>query len=248
MERVEAVLNSLVRDITGSDGRVSLDHVADENAIALKLLEFRMLLGTLSREAVYIRDKFDQDAALHEGSTAERLERLLAYLHTTRKLLRARLIMPLGTVVSPPDFSVIPGMLPELDDLLRKRWTEIQTARNAGSSLAAIVLMGSTLEGILLARTSAADARALRSRRAPRDSQGDPKPVATWSLSELLAVAGELGWIRIELSEVRPILRRYHQLIHPYQQTHARLPVSADDVQVAWQQFARIVKEIRASG
>lgn len=85
------------------------------------------------------------------------------------------------------------------------------------SPLAAIMLCGSFLEGLLLGIANKKPADFNRSPHAPKEN-GKPKHFREWSLSQLIDVAHSLGILRLDVKHFSQQLRNFRNYIHPYQQ------------------------------
>jgi hypothetical protein len=109
---------------------------------------------------------------------------------------------PKGRAHEPaPDFVRIIGE-PRLGAILSDRWEEAQKCMDAGAHLSGIVMMGSVLEGVLLAKSETDLALVNQSAAAPKDKTGKPKPLHDWSLSALIEpcamCAGAIVQARVE--------------------------------------------------
>lgn len=105
---------------------------------------------------------------------------------------------------------------------------ELTISRHNGKAyLAGCLMIGAALEASLLAFANCYPDEALSSTVAPNKG-GTIKPLAEWSLAELLAVAKERGWLPSSLSlseewdekkahigDWAEILRQIRNLIHP---------------------------------
>lgn len=114
-----------------------------------------------------------------------------------------------------PDF----GRLVQNDEMvsvLKFRWEEAQRCVQAGAYLAAIVMMGSLLEGVLLAKIQAHPGDANTAKSAPRDHQKNrARPFRDWGLAAMIEVAHELGWLKKGAKALGHALRDYRNLVHP---------------------------------
>jgi hypothetical protein len=113
----------------------------------------------------------------------------------------------------------VPGLKGELE----KRWREAQRCAHVDAHTAAVILMGSILEGLLLARAHVSPAAAYQSQKAPRDKTGKAHAIHDWTLSSLIDVAADLGWIKVDRSRFSHALRDSRNVVHPWQavMTHA---------------------------
>lgn len=121
-----------------------------------------------------------------------------------------------GTVFDvPPDF----GRLvrdEEMASVLKFRWEEAQRCVQAEAYLAAVVMMGSLLEGVLLAKMRAHPEIANKANGAPSDRRTKQvKPFVKWRLAEMIQVAREQRWLREDVRAFSDALREYRNLVHP---------------------------------
>lgn len=117
---------------------------------------------------------------------------------------------------NPPDFHslVQNGAMAEV---LSLRWQEAQKCVNAEAYLAAIVMMGSILEGVLLHKLETNPAAGNQAKVSPKDPKtGKPKRFHEWGLSSLIDVAHELGWLQGDITRFSHALRDSRNIVHPY--------------------------------
>lgn len=123
-----------------------------------------------------------------------------------------------------PDF----GRLVQNDEMasvLKFRWEEAQRCVQAKAYLAAIVIMGSLLEGVLLAKIQAHPGDANTAKSAPRDHQKNrARRFRDWGLSAMIDVAHEKGWIRGDVKEFSHAIRNYRNLVHPAESAKLEKP------------------------
>jgi hypothetical protein len=133
-----------------------------------------------------------------------------------------------------PDFLNL-RLEPGLGEILAARWEEAQKCLSAGACLAATIMMGSMLEGILLAVLREHPKRANTCRAAPIDSQtGKVKQYGEWSLSDMINVAHQAQWIDLDVKKFSHSLREFRNLIHPYQQMTTRTSPDRDTCEISW--------------
>jgi hypothetical protein len=134
----------------------------------------------------------------------------------------------------PPDFLNL-KLEAGLGDILSDRWNETQKCLEAGGYLAATILMGSLLEGILLAVLQKFPKEANMSNVAPKDSRtGKVKYFAEWSLCEMINVSHDLGWLDLDVKKFSHSLREFRNLIHPYQQMVLKAFPDKDTCEISW--------------
>ncbi len=130
----------------------------------------------------------------------------------------------LSHAVPAVDFSRVVDQ-PLLGNLLADRWREIEICIAAGAPLAAIILMGSVLEGALLAMARSRPEEASRSRSAPKDAAGNVRPFNDWSLGQLIDVGRDCAWLHAGSSGFANVLRDYRNFIHPVAQLKAGVQI-----------------------
>jgi hypothetical protein len=134
----------------------------------------------------------------------------------------------------PPDFINL-KLEPGLGEILSLRWDETQKCFDSKAYLAATILMGSFLEGMLLAVMQRFPKEANTSKMAPKHpSTGVVKHFAEWSLSDMINVAHDLGWIDLDVKQFSHSLRVFRNMIHPYEQLATRAFPDKDTSEISW--------------
>jgi hypothetical protein len=113
-----------------------------------------------------------------------------------------------------------------LGELLKERWLEAGRCIESQAFLAGIIMLGSLLEGALLAVAKEHRAEAARSPLAPTERVDRKRPergtrtvpVERWRLPGLIDVAHNCGWIDRDVQEFSQSLRRFRNLVHPQEQ------------------------------
>lgn len=105
-----------------------------------------------------------------------------------------------------------------LISILEKRLEEARRCHHANSSLAVIFLAGSVLEGILLGIALKYPSKFNQAKNAPRDKSEKVKRFHEWSLAQLIDVAYELEFLKLDVKKFSHELRDFRNYIHPYQQ------------------------------
>lgn len=109
---------------------------------------------------------------------------------------------------------------------LQHRWVEIESCANCGAYLAAVILLGSVLEGLLLARLQKEIKLAMTSSKAPRENQtGTTKKLNDWSLQDYIVVSIDLGLIPGSIEKHIHELRDTRNLVHPNKQISSNILV-----------------------
>jgi hypothetical protein len=134
----------------------------------------------------------------------------------------------------PPDFLKL-KLEPGLGEILAERWDEVQKCLDSNACLAATILMGSLLEGMLLAILQKFPREANSSKAAPSDAKtGKIKYFAEWSLFDMINVAHDVGLLGLDVKKFSHSLREFRNLIHPYQQMVLRASPDMDTCNISW--------------
>ena len=134
----------------------------------------------------------------------------------------------------PPDFLNL-ELESGLGKILADRWDEAQKCLNAGAYLAATIVMGSMLEGMLLVVLQKFPKEANLCNAAPRDpATAKVKHFADWSFSDMINVAHDAGWLDLDVKKFSHSLREFRNLIHPYQQMTMNTFPDKDTCEISW--------------
>ncbi len=142
----------------------------------------------------------------------------------------------------PPDLALITEDS-SLAEILKARWTESQQCIEARAYLAAVVMMGSLLEGALLAvirDNTEASNRAASSPKVDRK----PKPCNEWTLSELIVVAHECGWLKKDRRDFSDVLRDYRNIIHPRHQLQTKVNPDEGTTAICWEVVKATINDL----
>ena len=136
--------------------------------------------------------------------------------------------------ISPPNFETL-CLESGLGHIMRNRWEETQKCFETGAYLAATILMGSMMEGLLLAVFQRYPKESNQSKMVPLNHKtGKPKYFAEWTLSEMINVAHDCSWIDLDVKKFSHALRDFRNLIHPYQQMTERTFPDKDTCNISW--------------
>jgi len=131
-----------------------------------------------------------------------------------------------------------------LAEILAFRWDEAQRCVEGGAFLSAVVMMGSVLEGVLLAKAEANRAEACRASRAPKDKTGKVRPLQDWNLNALIDVAHEAKWLGGDVRRFSHALRESRNIIHPYMERALSERPDSDTCQICWQVVRAAVADL----
>ena len=133
---------------------------------------------------------------------------------------------------------------PELIKIISARVDEIKVAMENKIPLAAIFLMGSTLEGILLALAKTYPDMFNQSKVAPKDKENKTKPFSAWSLNNYIDVAFELKIFDLNVKKFSHELRDFRNYIHPNEQLRNNFSPNIDTAKIGFQVLKAAVSQI----
>lgn len=128
--------------------------------------------------------------------------------------------------------------------VLEQRITEIQQAMKAGVSLAAIILCGSTLEGLLLDVASKKPSHFNQASAAPK-LNGQVRPLYEWTLESLINVAYEVRVISLDVKKYSHSLKDFRTFIHPRQQAASGFNPDHHTARICWQVLQAAIADLR---
>lgn len=122
----------------------------------------------------------------------------------------------------------------KISDILNSRIQEIKANLNTCTPLSAIVMIGSTLEGILLGFATKNPKDFNQAKAAPKNKEGKTKYYHDWSLSNFIDVAYELRFIQEDVKKFSHTLRDFRNYIHPYEQMSSGFNPDIHTAKLCW--------------
>jgi hypothetical protein len=120
--------------------------------------------------------------------------------------------------------------------ILEGRFAEAERSLNANAPLASIFMCGSVLEGLLLGTALANPRQFNQALCSPKDSKtGNVKTFPEWTLAQLIDVACELGFLKLDIKKFSHALRDFRNYIHPYQQMNSQFTPDKHTAQICMQ-------------
>jgi hypothetical protein len=113
-------------------------------------------------------------------------------------------------------------------------WEEAVMADNGNAHLATVIMLGSLLEGALLAKCMSNNAAAQSAANAPKERNGVVKDYRWWTLNDFIEVASELSWIHSTRNDFADTLRDYRNMVHPFNAYNRGYHVDRDTVAICW--------------
>lgn len=150
-----------------------------------------------------------------------------------------------ATDEQPPDFSSLIQDV-QMKAILQRRWVECAACITAKAPLAATVMMGGLLEGLLLAKVNSQSNKApiFTAATAPRDKLGKTLQLKEWTLHNYIDVAHELKWITQTLRDIGEVLRDYRNYIHPQKEYSEKVSLTTDDAKLFWEISKNIARQV----
>ena len=152
---------------------------------------------------------------------------------------------PARTSDSPPQFTPLISD-PKMQAILAQRWRECVICVNSGAPLAATVMMGGILEGLLLAKINQLPnmAPVFTAASAPRDKAGKTLVLKEWTLKNYIDVAHELKWITTTAKDIGEVMRDYRNYIHPQKELSHGISLVQGDAQMLWEIAKTMILQI----
>lgn len=212
-----ALLKVTLSEIADKNGAVAVERFASLRDVDAKIRDIRIILTTLDGLPLSLISDFGADPDFSANSRRVRLEAAANYLRSAVKFLGSVPTNPKKpTREPPPNYGPLTSSIPGLKEELDRRWYEVQSCLLVSAFTSAIILMGSILEGLLLARALKDTATTYRSTRAPRDKAGKSPAIHDWSLNNLIDVAIDIGWLKFDRGQFSHALRTSRNVIHPW--------------------------------
>ena len=135
-----------------------------------------------------------------------------------------------------------------MTEYLQDRLEEAQNCPKGKVPLGTLFLLGSTLEGILLAVALKDQSKYMISKLAPKDKRtGQVFKIYDWKLSSLIDVSHELGFLNLDVKKYSHELRDFRNYIHPYHQMAQNFKPDQYTVEISWQVFKAAFFQLKAS-
>jgi hypothetical protein len=182
-----------------------------------------------------LKNSMTMDQDFDANSRRVRLEALANYCKSIIRFLDTGVIKQKVQITRIPDVSEIVTSHPRLEEVLSQRWIDAQKCWHQKCFLSSIILMGSILEGLLLARVSMEPSIAYQARTSPKEKNGSNKPYHEWNLSQLIDVACEIGWIKSDRGKFSHALRESRNIVHPWAQISANADFDEATCATSWE-------------
>ncbi|WP_068175963.1 hypothetical protein [Hydrogenophaga taeniospiralis] len=246
--QAQSLLKSALSEIAQSDGIAATDRFSGLREVDAKVREVRMILEGVEGLPPSLLTNLSNDIDFQANSRRIRLEALANYIKSALKFLDTGAFeKPKKIIHAPPNFSQLTASVPGLREELEKRWRESQKCIHVEAYTSAVILMGSVLEGALLARAQLSVSSAYQAQRAPRDKTGKSLAIQDWTLSALIDVAVELGWVKSDRGKFSHALRESRNVVHPWQAVMIRAAFDQATCVTSWSVLEASVEDLLSS-
>jgi len=236
------MLTSILGDISNPDGTAKTESFLSLRAVDAKVREAKMILQDSGSSSLV--EALNGDTDLEANSRRVRLEALASLCRTAIKFLDGGALTSQKRVLPGPNLTNITSVMPDLESIIQARWKEAQRCQFARAYLAAVIVMGSILEALLLARCLKDHGLACRSVFAPKDRRGRSLAVHEWSLSTLIDVSLECGWLKTDRANFSHALRQSRNIVHPFEQARSGADFDEATCKVCWQVLNASVEDL----
>jgi hypothetical protein len=244
MTQSRRLIVGILSEIQDSSGKAAVDRFYALRDVDNKVQEFMMVLDTLPPAAEPLKAAVKRDENFGANSRRIRLETLAHHCKLALKFLDEGVIKAKKQIFAAPDLSRLTGSNQKLEEIIKQRWMDAQKCQHVEAYLAAIILMGSILEALLLAKVSNNQGNAQRSCRAPRKKDGSQSPVYDWNLSTLIDVSVDCGWLKVDRGKFGHALRESRNVVHPWQHAAINADFDAATCRTCWEVLNASVEDL----
>lgn len=244
MQKTRILIEGIVREILLPDGRAAVERFAALRDVDNKVREFSMLLDTLPPDAQRIKDAVRADENFQANSRRIRLETLAHHCRVALRFLDGGIIQAKKQIFKGPDLTKLTQSHPKLEKIIQERWLDAQKCQHIGAYLAAVILMGSILEALLLAKAFSDQQSAYRATRAPKKKDGTNQQIQDWTLHSLIEVASELQWVKEDRGRFSHALRVSRNIVHPWEHAASNADFDEATCKTCWEVLNASVEDL----
>ena len=132
----------------------------------------------------------------------------------------------------------------KVNEIIKCRLCEVEACIRTEASLAAIFMIGSILEGILLGIASSYPRQFNQAKCAPKDADKKVKAFPKWKLSNMVDAAAEIGILKQDVKKFSHVVRDFRNYIHPYQQMASRFSPDNHTAMICFQVLKAAIYQI----
>lgn len=246
MEKAKSMIQQLLSEVTNGSS-IALERFNSLRDVDAKVRDFALILDSFPELARALKPKFENDTDFQANSRRIRLESLANYCRTALKFLDSGVVESKKQIFRGPSLVKLTAANTDLEQVIQDRWLEAQKCQHVGAYLAAVILMGSILEGLLLARAITSTADAYRSLKAPKDKHGASVRINDWSLNALIDVAVDLQWIKTDRAKFSHGLRESRNVVHPWAHVSTKANFDEATCRTCWHVLNASVEDLLKS-
>lgn len=234
VKTVRAFLQHLLVDLVLPNGAADIERFPSLRAVDAKVREVKTVLESVAGQMPDLLSQMNADPDFKENSRRIRLEALAHYCRSVVRFIDSGIGGMEKLIAKPPDLTRLVGAIPDLKRILESRWLEAQACQHTGAYLAAVVMMGSVLEGLLFAIGHNNRPQCYRAARAPKTKDGKQVHLEDWNLNSLIDVTVELGWIKTDRGQFSHALRQSRNVVHPWEHMVSRADFDEATCRTCW--------------
>ena len=243
-----SLMKDLLQEIVLPAGTPALDKFATLREVDAKVRDAKHVFASIEGLPPKFIDEMSANPDFQMQSRRVRLEALAGYVRSAIKFAEFGALVPPEKVVHPsPNVSKITAQMPMLEVIIDRRWREAQKCMHAECFTAAIVMMGSILEALLLARAMLSAPIASQSVKAPKNRSGQAIAVQDWNLSALIDVSVDVGWIKTDRGKFSHALRKSRNVVHPWVEVTMRADFDLATCRTSWEVLVASVDDLLSS-
>lgn len=248
IEKAINLLKGILAEITEGGRNAATEQFSGLREVDAKTREAKMILSGVSGLPESFLSQMDSDEDFQAMSRRVRLEALAGYIRNALKFLEVGgVTKSKKQILAPPDVSKLTSIMPGLHLVIERRWREAQKCQHVEAYTAAIVLMGSVLEALLLCRANLSSQDAYLSSKAPKNKDGKTPAVHDWNLNALIEVAVECGWLKSDRGKFSHALRDSRNVVHPWVEVTMKANFDEATCRTSWEVLKASVDDLLRS-
>lgn len=241
-------LKQILAEIILPNGIAKTDNFLGLREVDSKIREAKLIFQSLNDLPNGFVEGMSGDIDFSAQSRRVRLEALAGYIRNALKFIESGSASKSKNVINPaPDTTKLTVTLPTLKSSIDRRWLEAQKCVQVECFTSAVIMMGSILEGLLLARSNLSPQIAYQSSKAPKDKIGKIPAIHDWSLSSLIDVAVDVGWIKSDRGKFSHALRESRNVVHPWVEVTTRANFDEATCKTSWEVLKASVDDLLKS-
>jgi hypothetical protein len=222
----------ILGEVQDESGAAATDRFPNLRSVDAKVREMKLVLADAG--AAVLLAEVEKDPDFSANSRRVRLEAVANYCTTALRFFETGTAKTVKRLFKGPDLTKLTGVMAGLEPVIQERWLEAQKCQHAKAYVAAVIIMGSILEALLLARASLGAADAYRSPNAPKDKTGKNVAIPDWNLHALVEVAVDIGWIKSDRGAFSHALRQSRNVVHPWEQVRSKANFDEATCRTCW--------------